>query len=87
MEEFRKNKHVADDEPLKTGPLSAETSYPAAIEKMSEKWRAIRQNQPEQEPHSFVQRNFLTVGIGVALLIIALLVVIGGFAFLVWKAQ
>lgn len=87
MEEFRRNKQATEDEPLKTAPLKAETSYPAAIEKMSEKWRAIQQEQPGQKQGSFAQRNFLTVGIGIALLIIALLVVIGGFAFLVWNAR
>lgn len=87
MEEFRKNKQATDDEPLKTVPLKANTSYPAAIEKMSEKWRAIRQDQPDEQQRNFAQRNFLTVGVGIALLIIALLVVIGGFAFLVWNAQ
>lgn len=87
MEEFRKNKQAPDEEPLKTAPLNAETSYPSAIEKMSEKWRAIRQDQPDEQQSNFAQRNFLTVGIGIALLIIALLIVIGGFAFLVWNAQ
>lgn len=82
MEEFKKNNQVTDDEPLTTAPLHAETSYPTAIEKMSEKWRALRQDLPAQEQGRFVERHFLTLGVGIALLIIALIVFIGGFVLL-----
>jgi hypothetical protein len=39
------------------------------------------------QPRNFIERNSLGLGIGLALLIIALLIVIGGFAFLVWNAR
>lgn len=74
-------------EPAKNMPLDSDTAYPASIEKMSEKWREIRQRGDEQPPRNFVERNYLALGIGIALLIIALLVVIGGFVFLVWRAN
>ena len=66
-----------------TGPLDAD-AYPATIEKMSDKWREVQeQGRQEQTPRNFVERNSLALGIGLALLIVALLIVIGGFAFLV----
>ena len=79
MEDFRK----------KTSPPESEDpqSYPASIEQMSEKWREIQQQDQTSEKRSFVQRNYLALGIGIGLLIIAFLVVIGGFAFLVWNAR
>lgn len=76
-------------DPLQTGPLDAD-GYPAAIEKMSDKWREVQQQgrqEQERTPHNFVERNSLALGISVALLIVALLIVIGGFAFLVWNAR
>lgn len=74
-------------DPLTTGPLESETPYPAAIEKMSERWREIQEQGGEQKPGNFVQRNYLALGIGIALLIIALLVVIGGFVFLISRVH
>jgi len=89
VNEFEKQNQTQTDEPLKTAPLNADAAYPAAIEKMSEKWREVQQQerQQEQTPRNFVERNSLALGIGAALLIIALLIVIGGFAFLVWNAH
>jgi hypothetical protein len=74
-------------DPLKNTPPDSEASYPASIEKMSEKWREIRQQGDEQQQRGFVERNYLALGIGIALLIIALIVVIGGFVYLVWRAN
>jgi uncharacterized protein HemX len=75
-------------DPLQTGPLEGDASYPAAIEKMSDKWREVqKQERQEVQPRNFIERNSLGLGIGLALLIIALLIVIGGFAFLVWNAR
>ena len=76
-------------DPLQTGPLDTDAAYPAAIEKMSEKWREVQHQgrQEEGQSRSFVERNSLALGIGLALLIVALLIVIGGFAFLVWNAR
>ena len=75
-------------DPLMTGPLDAD-AYPATIEKMSDKWREVQQQQGRQEqtPRNFVERNSLALGIGLALLIVALLIVIGGFAFLILNAR
>jgi hypothetical protein len=90
VNDFEKKNQAQTDEPLKTAPLNADASYPAAIEKMSEKWREVQQqarHEEGQQPRSFVERNSLALGIGFALLIIALLIVIGGFAFLVWNAR
>ncbi|MGH9801859.1 MAG: hypothetical protein ACRD82_15970 [Blastocatellia bacterium] len=89
VNEFQKQQQNPAEEPLKTIPLGAESSYHASIEKMSERWREIQQeeDQSQQEQRGFVEKNYLAVGLGVALLVIALLVVIGGFAFLIWRAQ
>lgn len=79
---------LAEDDP-KTAPPNAESVYPASIEKMSERWREIQKSEggSQLEQRSFVEKNYLALGLGVALLVIALLVVIGGFAFLIWRAQ
>ncbi len=89
MNEFEKQNQTQTDEPLKTAPLDADAAYPAAIEKMSEKWREVQQQQrqEDQTPRNFVERNSLALGIGAALLIIALLIVIGGFVFLIMRAN
>ncbi|MFN0087233.1 MAG: hypothetical protein ACKVX9_17730 [Blastocatellia bacterium] len=79
MEDFKKK--------TTSGDLPDESSYPASIEKMSEKWREIRGQEAPAEKRSFFERNYLPVGLGVGLLIIAFLVVIGGLAFLVWIAK
>jgi hypothetical protein len=86
MEEFRNRKNTAGDEPFKAERVE-EPSYPASIEKMSEKWRSIQRENPDQEKGGFVARNYLVLGLGIGLLIIAFLIVIGGFAFLVWDAR
>jgi hypothetical protein len=86
MEEFRNRKNPATDKPFKTGQAE-ESSYPASIEKMSDRWREIQQEQQEQVKGGFIQRNYLAFGIGIGILIIAFLIVIGGFAFLVWNAR
>jgi nitrate reductase NapE component len=54
---------------------------------MSDRWREIQQEQQEQVKGGFIQRNYLAFGIGIGILIIAFLIVIGGFAFLVWNAR
>lgn len=86
MEESRRGKNVASDESSKADRLD-EPSYPAPIEKMSEEWRSIQRQNPDQQKGSFVERNYLALGIGIGLLIVALVIVIGGFAFLVWNAR
>jgi len=89
VNEFEKQNQKPVDEPLKTAPLNPDPAYPAAIEKMSEKWREVQQQgrQDEGQPRNFVERHSLALGVGLALLIIALLIVLGGFAFLVWNAR
>lgn len=74
-------------DPLKNAPADSETAYPASIEKMSDRWRELRQQGKESQPRNFVERNYLALGVGIALLIIALLVVIGGLAYLVLHAH
>lgn len=81
MEEFRKKTGHAGS------GVESTPSYPESIEKMSEKWRSIQKEGGSADTRSFFERNFLAVGLMVGLLIIALIVVIGGFAFLVWNAQ
>lgn len=87
--EFEKQPRKPAEEAPKAEPLGAEASYPASIEKMSERWREIQKEGTESqlEQRSFVEKNYLALGLGIALLVIALLVVIGGFAFLIWRAQ
>lgn len=89
VNEFEKQQQKLAEDAQKGAPLGAESSYPASIEKMSERWREIQQEegQSQLDQRSFVEKNYLALGLGVALLILALLVVIGGFAFLVWRAQ
>ena len=74
-------------DPLENTPPDSSAAYPASIEKMSEKWREIRQQSDEPPTRNFVERNYLALGIGIALLIIALIVVIGGYVFLIMRAN
>jgi hypothetical protein len=83
MEDFRDRKNAATEKSFE----AEEPAYPASIEKMSEQWRSIQRQNPDQQKGGFVQRNYLVLGIGIGLLIIAFLIVIGGFAFLVWNAR
>jgi nitrate reductase NapE component len=74
-------------EPTRSGsgtPLESE--YPATVESLSEKWRSS-QHEVQKKGANFLQRHFLVIGIGIALLAIALMIVIGGFSFLVWNAR
>ncbi len=86
MEEFRKKTGQMSREEGTGEPLEGGTSYPSSIEKMSEKWRTIQKEGETTENRSFVERHFLTIGLMIGLFIIALIIVIGGFAFLVWNA-
>lgn len=63
-----------------------ESDYPATVESLSEKWRST-QHEVQKKGGNFLQRHFLAIGIGIALLAIALIIVIGGFSFLVWNAR
>ena len=66
------------------GPeVPQENEYPATVESLSEKWRSTQ----HEVKGSMLQRHFLVIGIGIALLAIALMIVIGGFSFLVWNAR
>jgi nitrate reductase NapE component len=66
------------------GPeVPLESEYPATVESLSEKWRSAQ----HEVKGNFLQRHFLVIGIGIALLAIALIIVIGGFSFLVWNAR
>lgn len=71
-------------------PAPSGEAYPVSIEKMSERWREIqRQEQTgdDQPPRKFVEKNYLAIGLGIALLILALVVVFGGLAFLILRAR
>jgi hypothetical protein len=60
------------------------------VEKMSERWRRL-QREGEIDPsrvgtepaRGFLDRHYLAIGIGIALLLVALMIVIGGVLFLV----
>ncbi len=69
--------------PAQRPEVSQENEYPATVESLSEKWRSTQQEPRE----GILQRHFLAIGIGIALLVIALMIVIGGFSFLVWNAR
>jgi nitrate reductase NapE component len=86
MDEFRNRQNITTSESSGNAP-EEEPAYPPSIEKMSEKWRSIQQQIPDQQKRGFFERNYLVLGIGIGLLIIAFLIVIGGFAFLVWNAR
>lgn len=79
MEDFRKKTSESDS--------TQDASYPASIQKMSEKWRAIRRADPQADSRTFLERNFLKIGIGIGLLVLIMLIVFGGFAFLVLNAR
>lgn len=89
VNEFQKQQENLANSPTPSGG----EAYPASIEKMSERWREIQQQEREtdqqqsQPPGSFVEKNYLAIGIGISLLILALVVVFGGLAFLIWRAR
>jgi hypothetical protein len=87
MNQTRNDKDRQTGKPLETEQFEGDPSYPAPIEKMSEKWRILKRRGSIQDPRSFFERHYLALGIFFGLLIIALLVVGGGFAFLVWNAR
>lgn len=87
VNESQKQQEKFANDPLKSSVGDA--AYPASIEKMSERWRQIQQEEQhaeDQQPQKFVEKNYLAIGLGIALLIIALIVVFGGLAFLIWRA-
>ena len=80
MEGTQKEETAHSDTP--EAPLESE--YPATVESLSEKWRSTQHHEVKG---NFLQRHFLVIGIGIALLVIAFMIVIGGFSFLVWNAR
>jgi hypothetical protein len=63
-------------------------SYPETIEKLSANWRQLRVDEREGGKSSGPAgwaKHYLPLGIGLGVLLIALLIVIGGLAFLVWN--
>lgn len=86
-EPHQQQEKLANDPPK---PSAGDAAYPVTIEKMSERWRQIQQqeqNAENQQPRNFVEKNYLPLGLGIALLIIALVVVFGGLAFLIMRAR
>jgi nitrate reductase NapE component len=61
--------------------VSPASEYPATVE-------SLRRNgdRPSMRSRATLQRHFLVIGIGIALLV-TLMIVIGGFSFLVWNAR
>ena len=53
------------------------------VEKMSEKWRALRQEQGAVDSRGFLERNYLALGVGIGVVILIAVVIIGGFLLLV----
>ena len=92
MEEFKEpgkaptDKKTNLDRPDRPDRMD-EPAYPASIEKMSEAWRSIQQQNPDEPKGGFVEKNYLVLGIGIGLLILAFLIVIGGVAFLIWNSH
>ncbi len=87
MEDLRNKKNAQDDKSVDTDQVKEETSYPVSVESMSDKWRSIQQQSKVQDQRGFFERHFIALGLFIGLLIFALLIVIGGFAFLVWNAR
>lgn len=88
VNESQKQQEKFANDPLT--PSVGDAAYPTSIEKMSERWRQIQkeeQHAEDQQPRKFVEKNYLTLGLGIALLIIALIVVFGGLAFLIMRAR
>ena len=83
------------------GTVGGPEVYPDTVSKLSENWRQLTAEQqlsPRVDPEVFgreterpgtsgrLRKYYLPVGIGVGLLLVALLTVLGGLAFLVWNA-
>jgi hypothetical protein len=70
-------------------------SYPEPVEGLSAKWRSLQQEGRARgedlagltgpERGSLPARHYVPFGIGIGVLVIALLIVVGGLAFLVWN--
>ena len=84
MEDFRK-KTTTEDDRLPTSRLEGE-AYPATVEKMSERWRALQQEHPA-ETGAAAPRKTLAWGLGIGLLLVLIIIIVGGFAFLIWNAR
>ena len=89
-------KREADDLRARTGgaaggdPSSAHSAgeYAETVEKLSANWRRLRADERaggESPGAAGWVKHYLPIGIGLGLLLIALLIVIGGLAFLVWN--
>ena len=67
-------------------------NYPEPVEELSSKWRSLQQEgRVKREDltslgrEDLPARHYVPVGVGIGLLVIALLIVVGGLAFLVWN--
>ena len=79
---------------VRVGEAGAESipDYPGTVEKMSERWRRL-QREGEVDPslagreaqRGFLERYYLPIGSGVAVLLVALVIVIGGVLFLLTR--
>ncbi|MEY4167128.1 MAG: hypothetical protein RIR52_952 [Acidobacteriota bacterium] len=75
--------------------------YPESVRKLSESWRQLSSAQQasaqsdsevrgrDSEPRGVMarlKRYYLPIGLAIGLLIVALMTVLGGLAFLIWNA-
>jgi len=83
------------------GTVGGPELYPDTVSKLSENWRQLsggQQLSSPVDPEVFggeserpgmldkLRRHYMPIGIGVGLLLVALLTVLGGLAFLIWNA-
>lgn len=87
MENYQNRKDRPADKTIEKEQVSENSAYPDAVENMSSKWRSIQQGASGQDQRGFFERHYLILGLFIGLLIFALLIVFGGFAFLVWNAH
>ncbi|MFM8392657.1 MAG: hypothetical protein ACKOB4_01880 [Acidobacteriota bacterium] len=64
-------------------------TYPDSVRKLSENWRQLRPEERRPlagaEAGSRLSKYYLPIGLGIGVLVVGLLVVIGGLAFLIWN--
>lgn len=63
------------------------SGYESTIGEMSEKWRQISREGGALTQKSFFEKNYVWVGVGIGIVVIGLLIVIGGVAFLVLNGR
>ena len=71
------------------GTVGGPELYPDTVSKLSENWRQLRPEERRPlagaEAGSRLSKYYLPIGLGIGVLVVGLLVVIGGLAFLIWN--